>query len=164
MLVMIVHTYCCMIIMYSTIHTTASVNSLPVPPFFQINVVFLVIALVKVFQSKRRQTQHVESTATVNFTLFKLVAHHSIQLKKFVNFCYFSTGKSTIHTCLIHALYRALFRATVVLLPVLGLTWVFGLFAVNRNSTWLAWLFTIFNSLQVTLGTAHSQILPLSKQ
>ena len=39
--------------------------------------------------------------------------------------------------------------ATAVLLPILGLTWVLGLFAVNRNSTVFAWLFTILNSLQV---------------
>lgn len=39
--------------------------------------------------------------------------------------------------------------ATVVLLPLLGLTWVFGLLAVNQNTTVFAWLFTIFNSLQV---------------
>ena len=37
----------------------------------------------------------------------------------------------------------------MILLPLLGLTWVFGLFAVNENTAVFAWLFTIFNSLQV---------------
>jgi len=40
-------------------------------------------------------------------------------------------------------------KASVILLPLLGLTWVLGLFAVNRNTLVFAWLFTIFNSLQV---------------
>ena len=46
---------------------------------------------------------------------------------------------------------RALFKASLVLLPLLGLTWVFGILSVNANSTIFAWLFTIFNSLQVLL-------------
>ena len=40
-------------------------------------------------------------------------------------------------------------KASVILLPLLGLTWLFGLFAVNENTVVFAWLFTIFNSLQV---------------
>ena len=40
-------------------------------------------------------------------------------------------------------------KASLILLPLLGLTWVFGLFAVNENTVVFAWLFTIFNSLQV---------------
>ena len=39
--------------------------------------------------------------------------------------------------------------ASVILLPLLGLTWVFGLLAVNEETKVFAWLFTIFNSLQV---------------
>ena len=34
-------------------------------------------------------------------------------------------------------------------LPILGLTWVVGVFAVDSLSVPLAYLFTIFNSLQV---------------
>ena len=52
---------------------------------------------------------------------------------------YFDLGSSS----------RSLFKAAIVLLPILGLTWVLGLFAVNENTTVFAWLFTIFNSLQV---------------
>jgi len=42
-------------------------------------------------------------------------------------------------------------KASVILLPLLGLTWVLGLFAVNQNTLVFAWLFTIFNSLQVQI-------------
>lgn len=48
-----------------------------------------------------------------------------------------------------HHCSRAIFTASVVLLPLLGLTWMFGILTVNANSTAFAWLFTIFNSLQV---------------
>lgn len=41
-------------------------------------------------------------------------------------------------------------KASLILLPLLGLTWVFGLFAVNENTVVFAWLFTIFNSLQAS--------------
>ena len=50
-------------------------------------------------------------------------------------------------------LCRALLAATLVLLPLLGLTWVFGILTVNANSTIFAWLFTIFNSLQVSCNS-----------
>ena len=46
-------------------------------------------------------------------------------------------------------LCRTMLVALVVLLPLLGLTWTFGLLSVNSNTTVFAWLFTIFNSLQV---------------
>ena len=44
---------------------------------------------------------------------------------------------------------RAILKATVILLPLLGLTWVFGLLAVNEDTTVFAWIFTVLNSLQV---------------
>jgi hypothetical protein len=37
----------------------------------------------------------------------------------------------------------------VVLLPLLGLTWVFGLMAVNEKSIAFQYIFAILNSLQV---------------
>ncbi|XP_065916119.1 uncharacterized protein [Dysidea avara] len=46
------------------------------------------------------------------------------------------------------AVVKSLLKATVVLLPLLGLTWVFGLLAVNKNTSVFAWLFTVLNSLQ----------------
>ena len=45
--------------------------------------------------------------------------------------------------------FSTIVKASVILLPLLGVTWVLGLFAVNQNTLLFAWLFTIFNSLQV---------------
>ena len=45
--------------------------------------------------------------------------------------------------------FRASAKAAVILLPVLGLTWVFGLLAVNEDTVVFAWIFTVINSLQV---------------
>lgn len=42
-------------------------------------------------------------------------------------------------------------KASLVLQPLLGLTWLFGLFAINENTTVFAWLFTLSNSLQVMM-------------
>ena len=44
---------------------------------------------------------------------------------------------------------RYLVVASFILLPVIGMTWAFGLFAVNENTFVSALLFTIFNTLQV---------------
>ena len=46
-------------------------------------------------------------------------------------------------------LSRTLFTASFVLLPLLGLTWVFGLLSVNQETSFFAWIFTVLNSLQV---------------
>ena len=40
-------------------------------------------------------------------------------------------------------------KSSVILIPLLGVTWILGVFAVERNTVVFAWLFTIFNSLQV---------------
>ena len=45
---------------------------------------------------------------------------------------------------------RALLKAAVIVVPILGCTWVFGLLAINENTVAFAWIFTIFNSLQVS--------------
>ena len=44
---------------------------------------------------------------------------------------------------------RHLMKATIVLLPLLGLTWLIGIISVNNDTTAFAWIFTILNSLQV---------------
>ena len=44
---------------------------------------------------------------------------------------------------------RSLFKATAILLPLLGLTWLFGLLVVDGNSLVFAWIFTLLNSFQV---------------
>ncbi|XP_070535786.1 uncharacterized protein [Ptychodera flava] len=43
---------------------------------------------------------------------------------------------------------RAGLRAAVILVPLLGLTWLFGLFAVNEAAVYFQYLFSIANSLQ----------------
>ena len=59
--------------------------------------------------------------------------------------------------CNVCQIHRTILRATVILLPLLGLTWLFGLLTLNKNATVFAWLFTIFNSLQVTTHTLAHQ-------
>lgn len=44
---------------------------------------------------------------------------------------------------------RHLMKATIVLLPLLGLTWLIGIISVNNATIAFAWIFTILNSLQV---------------
>lgn len=44
---------------------------------------------------------------------------------------------------------RALLRNILVLLPLLGITWVFGVIAVNRQLVAFQFIFAIANSLQV---------------
>ncbi|XP_041353851.1 adhesion G protein-coupled receptor L2-like isoform X2 [Gigantopelta aegis] len=39
-------------------------------------------------------------------------------------------------------------RAVCVLVPVMGLTWLFGVFAINNNEEVFQYLFTVFNSFQ----------------
>ena len=43
----------------------------------------------------------------------------------------------------------------IVLLPLLGLTWLFGLLAINEDSSAFAWIFIILNSLQVIVCILH---------
>ena len=46
-------------------------------------------------------------------------------------------------------LFRELFKAVLALLPLLGVTWIVGILAVNNDTVVFAWIFTILNSLQV---------------
>lgn len=52
---------------------------------------------------------------------------------------------------------RSIIKGTLILLPLLGLTWLFGLLTVNENTTVFAWIFTILNSFQVHM---HVCIMP----
>ena len=45
--------------------------------------------------------------------------------------------------------YRGLLKAVIILLPLLGMTWIIGIFAVNNETQVFAWIFAILNSLQV---------------
>ena len=44
---------------------------------------------------------------------------------------------------------RAGAKAMIILMPILGLSWVFGILAVNEATIVFQYLFCIFNSLQV---------------
>ena len=43
---------------------------------------------------------------------------------------------------------RAGIKAAVVIFPILGLTWVFGLMTFNRETLFFRYLFAVFNSAQ----------------
>lgn len=45
--------------------------------------------------------------------------------------------------------FRLGIKCSVVLLPLLGVTWVFGVLAFDQNTVVFLYLFAIFNSLQV---------------
>ncbi|XP_077870146.1 adhesion G protein-coupled receptor L2-like [Saccoglossus kowalevskii] len=47
-----------------------------------------------------------------------------------------------------HTYIRTAVRSALFLLPILGITWVFGLFAVNEHAIVFQYLFAVFNSLQ----------------
>jgi len=49
-----------------------------------------------------------------------------------------------------------LLKAIIVLLPLLGLTWIIGIVAVNENTQVFAWMFAILNSLQVCKQIANN--------
>ena len=44
---------------------------------------------------------------------------------------------------------RAILISAATLMPILGVTWIFGLLAVNEETEVFAWIFTIFNAFQV---------------
>ena len=55
-----------------------------------------------------------------------------------------------LYTCtIVVLLYSATIKASVILLPLLGITWVIGLFAVNQETSFFTWSFVILNTFQV---------------
>ena len=46
--------------------------------------------------------------------------------------------------------WRRLFKATIILVPVMGFTWIIGLFAVGEEGKVFAYLFVIANAFQVS--------------
>ena len=48
-------------------------------------------------------------------------------------------------------------RSICILLPILGITWVFGVFAVNEGTVVFQYLFAICNSLQVCFRTEQNR-------
>ena len=67
--------------------------------------------------------------ATSNKDTVKYV--HSYSLVYFMIFC------------------RNMLKAVIILLPLLGFTWIIGILAVNEDTQVFAWIFAILNSLQV---------------
>ena len=53
---------------------------------------------------------------------------------------------------------RRLMKATIILVPVMGFTWIIGLFAVGEEGKIFAYLFVIANVFQVSCGQ-YSQLL-----
>ena len=45
---------------------------------------------------------------------------------------------------------RSILKAISVMTPILGLAWIFGVLAVNEDTSFFQILFVVFNSLQVT--------------
>ena len=69
---------------------------------------------------------------------------------------YYVTAQYKYHSCFHCHVYRTLLKAAVIILPILGCTWVFGLLAINEDTIAFAWIFTILNSLQVSY---HMQVI-----
>ena len=51
---------------------------------------------------------------------------------------------------------RRLFKATVILVPVMGFTWIIGLFAVGEEGKVFAYLFVIASAFQVRNLQVHN--------
>ena len=49
--------------------------------------------------------------------------------------------------------------SAAALMPVLGVTWIIGLFAVNEHTEVFAWIFAVLNSLQVRMFILHTDMI-----
>ena len=47
--------------------------------------------------------------------------------------------------------FRSLLVSAIAFMPILGSTWIIGVFAVNEHTEFFTWIFTILNSLQVCM-------------
>ena len=54
-------------------------------------------------------------------------------------------------TTILYLFCRSILVSAISLMPILGSTWIIGVFAVNEHTEVFAWIFTILNSLQVCL-------------
>ena len=73
-----------------------------------------------------------------------------------------SNHKNFCITLILHFI-RSLMLAIAILVPLFGLTWVFGLLTINYNTTVFAWIFTILNSLQVMHNHSNSKAMHVSR-
>ena len=98
----------------------------------QINCIFLVITLKVLWQRKTMNNQYSSNKITTKY------------------------GTVLVHNVLLNQLpllyHRSLPKAVIILLPLLGATWIIGIFAVNNETQVFAWIFAILNSLQVSVS------------
>ncbi len=104
----------------------------------QVNVFFLLAALRSVYNLRKSTVQQTGKKESLQ--LFSWVCQLSCM--------YHSVTRWSQCLYIYNYACRQLFKTTVILLPILGLTWVFGLLSVNSSTIVFAWLFSIFNSLQ----------------
>ena len=54
---------------------------------------------------------------------------------------------------------RSFLKSTILLLPILGGTWIFGLLSINQYTLIFTWLFTLLNSVQVSnCALSHNEV------
>lgn len=58
---------------------------------------------------------------------------------------------------------RLTVKAVAVLLPILGISWIFGVLAVNTHSLPFLYIFAVFNSLQVHFSLGDFSIQNLCR-
>ena len=114
--------------------------------------------LVMVYVDLRlpRMSCMVSSVVNLTSSLLKTFSYYICGSKPIYMYCTFRTLHMYIG-CLTYSKFflanRATLKATVILLPLLGLTWLFGILAIDRNTSAMAWLFTICNSTQVWVAS-----------
>ena len=114
----------------STPHVICSIQI-----FLQINCIFLAITLKVLYRRKAMNEQVNFNKDTVKYE------------------CTVTSLFSQLHILC----YRSLLKAVIILVPLLGLTWIIGILAVNNETEVFAWIFAILNSLQVTAN--HQPLL-----
>ena len=91
---------------------------------------FLVLVLISIIKIRsKRNARKLEENKRVDIVMYVTIFIYQL--------------------CYIYCMYSATIKASVILLPLLGITWVIGLFAVNQETSFFAWLFVILNTFQV---------------
>lgn len=96
----------------------------------QINTVILVATVRSMIKSRRKFVGNKDSKSW-RLALYDSVSEHKINLTELLFF------------------FRTTLKSTIVLLPLLGLTWIIGPFSLLKNTDMFSWGFAILNSLQV---------------
>lgn len=107
--------------------------------FLKFNCVILVIVIIKLVKTERRKRQIVKRNTETNQINKAATEAQAI-----------ARLQTSMHSWSFTLKYhRNLVTSAIILLPLLGITWIVGLFAVNENTVAFAYVFTILNSLQV---------------